>query len=218
MRFISTTLGAVALIAAFVAGRASGPHPSQIAAAQETPGPATLAQPVQQIGVVPGASFSHFKCYQTQIKLEKPAFVALRDQFGDERMQLTYADLFCTPVVKRLLNAKPIPVPGLADHLTCYHGEDRPINQTRLVVNQLQRAQITITVPRYLCVPTWKSRGGPQPTPTNFPPRTPPPTPPNALPTPTPTPRSGANPLTPKGTVTPPHNVATLQPRPTPTH
>jgi hypothetical protein len=208
MRIISTTLGAVALIAAFVAGRASGPHPSQIAAAQTSPAPAA-AGAVENVvpGVIPGGSFSHFKCYQTQLKLQKPAVVALRDQFGDERMQLNFADLFCTPVLKRLLNGNPIPVPGTADHLTCYRGEDRPVNQTRLIVNQLQRAEIVITVPRYLCVPTWKSRTRPQPTPTYFPPRqTPTPTPPNTLPTPTPRP----NP-------TPARGVATVQPKPTPT-
>ena len=190
MRIIGATLVAVALIAAFVAGRVSGPHPSQIAAAQGN------------VAVIPGQSLMHFKCYQTQLKLDKPAAVLLRDQFGEEKMELTYADLFCTPVLKRLLNGKPIPVPGPADHLTCYRGEDRSVNETRLIVNQLQRAEISITVPRYLCVPTWKSRTRPQPTPTNFPPRTP-----------TPTPRGNPNPLT----AATPGRVVTMQPKPTPT-
>jgi hypothetical protein len=213
MRVISTTLVAVALIAAFVAGRASGPHPSQIALAQTSPAPAA-AGAVLQPGVFPGASISHFKCYQTQVKLERPAIVALRDQFGEEKMQLTYADLFCTPVQKRLLNGNPIPAPGPADHLTCYRGEDRSVNQTRLIVNQFQRAEITITVPRYLCVPTWKSHTRPQPSPTNFPPRqTPTPTPPNRLPTPTP--RGNPNPVT---AATPARAPASVQPKPTPTH
>ena len=141
MRLISSTLVAAAVLAAFVAGRGTSTLSPQAAVAQPAPD---------------GQMLSHFKCYQTSVKLDKPAAVYLRDQFGEEKMQLSFADLFCAPVLKRPIDFKPLPVPGPADHLLCYRGEDRPVNQVRAFANQLQRGRIQIGAPRYLCVPTWK--------------------------------------------------------------
>ncbi|MDB5029187.1 MAG: hypothetical protein JWO66_2876 [Candidatus Eremiobacteraeota bacterium] len=139
MRFVGTMLIPAVVTGAFVAGHVTGAQRSQIA----------FAQPAPQ-------TFSHFKCYQTAVRLQKPANVVLRDQFGDSKMSLTAADLFCAPVKKKLVGANPIPLPGPGDHLLCYRGEAPAVNQVRPIVNQLQRTEIKITSPRYLCVPTWK--------------------------------------------------------------
>ncbi len=155
MRFTSITLAGVAVIAAFAIGRATT-YPPQMAAAQ-TMGQPAASIPPKDGTMMPPPSFSHFKCYQTAVKLPKPAVVDLRDQFGEARMQLNYADLFCTPVQKRLLSGRPIVPPGPTDHLLCYRGETQSMTTTRVIVNQLQKAQIQVSAPRYLCVPTWKS-------------------------------------------------------------
>jgi hypothetical protein len=137
-RFLGMLSIMAVVVTAFLAGRLSAPP--TIASAQPAP----------------GQQFSHFKCYQTSVKLEKPAEVVLRDQFGTSKMVLNFADLFCAPVEKRLVNAKPLPVPGPADHLMCYRGEAPAVSQTRPFINQLQRGEVRVLTPRYLCVPTWK--------------------------------------------------------------
>jgi hypothetical protein len=154
LRFMSTTLVAAAVIGAFVAGRSTGSLAPQAAVAQ-------TAQPAGTVirdGTPPtdGRGLSHFKCYQTEIKLDKPATAALTDQFGTSKMQLVFADLFCAPVIKRPLDFKPLPVPGVTDHLLCYRGQSEPVKEVRMIANQLQRGKIQIMTPRYLCVPTWK--------------------------------------------------------------
>jgi hypothetical protein len=219
MRFTSTAFAAAVVTAAFVAGRVTGMQSPQLASAQPTvASPGVIFATVPPDGGVGGAPgmFSHFKCYQTAVKLPKPANVLLSDQFGTSRMQLIYADLFCTPVKKQLIGANPLPVPGPADHLLCYRGEAPPVAQTRLIANQLQRAEIQITLPRYLCVPTWKGRATRTP-----PPQTAPPTP-RQTPTPTPTPRRFPTPNPVKTTLTivtpnPVKTLITLTPHPQPT-
>jgi hypothetical protein len=136
-RLLSTLLITAVAVAAFLAGRVSAPP--TIASAQPAPG-----------------QFSHFTCYTTEVRLEKPARVLLRDQFGTMPMTLTLADLFCAPTMKALVDAKPLTPPGPTDHLLCYRGEGKPVNQARPFMNQLQRGEIRVLTPRYLCVPTWK--------------------------------------------------------------
>ena len=137
-RLLSMFAIAGVALAAFLAGRVSAPP--TIASAQP----------------VPGQQFSHFKCYQTSVKLDKPAEVVLRDQFGTSKMVLNWADLFCAPVQKRLVSGQPLTPPGPADHLMCYRGEAPAVNQIRPFINQLQRGEVRVLTPRYLCVPTWK--------------------------------------------------------------
>jgi hypothetical protein len=138
MRFIRVTLAALALAGAFVAGRTAA-----------TPPTAADAQVPQ---------LSHFRCYTANFTAttagEVP--VALRDQFGTSESVVTRPELFCAPVMKRLLKTKPQQFPQPADHLTCYLAPGKMLGIVRTGSNQLGHVQVRDLTPRLLCVPTNK--------------------------------------------------------------
>lgn len=112
-------------------------------------------------GVVPPApmpSLSHFKCYDVVKPVQPRSIVLLTDQFQrNARTAVLPAELLCTPVTKRLVNAEPLPVPRPADHLLCYLISGDQVSQRRAVANQLQRTSVVVLKPHYLCVPTNKA-------------------------------------------------------------
>ena len=148
MRKLRIVAVCVALGIAFAAGRFVAP-------------PAADAQAM---------TLSHFRCYTANFTGTTPlqAPVALRDQFGVSQAIVTRPELFCTPVVKRLLKSEPKPFPQPADHLTCYAAESKVIGDARVGANQLGRVQVRDLAPRLLCVPTHKfePKGVPVPVPT----------------------------------------------------
>ena len=134
IRFIGASVTALALIAGFALGRATGP---QVASAQ-----------------VP--TLSHFMCYQTQFATSASAAAQVTDQFGTTGRKFFRADMFCAPAKKKPISFHPRQVPGNADHLTCYHTEGAPIAQTRKILNQLEVTAFKGLAPRYFCLPTFK--------------------------------------------------------------
>ena len=140
MRTVPLTIGAIAIIAAFAIGRSSISLPPAI------------AQPEAAVQV-----FSHFECYTAQVKQPVSVGVDLTDQFHEFQTKTATADMFCTPVTKKLINSKPLRVPPPADHLTCYHIKGPAIQQTRQIQNQLERTTVSVGTPTYLCVPTNKT-------------------------------------------------------------
>ena len=137
IRLITASIAALALIAGFALGRASGP---QIASAQ-----------------VP--SLSHFMCYQTTFATSAVAAARIADQFGSTTRKFFRADMFCAPAKKMPLGFHPRQIPGNADHLTCYHTEGAPIAQTRKIMNQLETTAFKGLTPKYFCLPTFKQEG-----------------------------------------------------------
>jgi hypothetical protein len=141
MRFIGMATGIAVLASAFFVGRVTA---SQM--------PQAVAQPQA------ATRFSHFECYQAQFQAPVSAAVSLTDQFQSYQTQVGPADMFCTPVVKKLLPpGRPLRVPAPADHLTCYHIQGPPANQARPIANQLQKTVVQVFTPIYLCVPTNKT-------------------------------------------------------------
>jgi hypothetical protein len=134
IRFIGASVTALALIAGFALGRATGP---QIASAQ-----------------VP--SLSHFMCYQTTFATHAAAAAQVSDQFGSTARKFFQADMFCAPAKKMPLGFKPRQIPANANHLTCYHTEGAPIAQSRKIMNQLETTAFKGLTPRYFCLPTFK--------------------------------------------------------------
>jgi hypothetical protein len=134
IRFIGASVTALALIAGFALGRATGP---QIASAQ-----------------VP--SLSHFMCYQTTFATSAAAAAQVSDQFGSTARKFFRADMFCAPAKKKPLGFHPRQIPANADHLTCYHTEGATLAQTRKIMNQLEVTAFKGLTPRYFCLPTFK--------------------------------------------------------------
>jgi hypothetical protein len=137
IRFIGASVTALALIAGFALGRATGP---QVASAQTPPIP-------------------HFMCYQTTFATHASAAANVTDQFGTTARKFFQADMFCAPAKKVPISFHPRQVPANADHLTCYHTEGAPIAQTRRIINQLEVSAFKGLTPRYFCLPTYKQGG-----------------------------------------------------------
>ncbi|HEY4442051.1 MAG TPA: hypothetical protein VGN14_16455 [Candidatus Elarobacter sp.] len=131
-------LVAVAVIAAFVIGRATSTSPERVAEAQ-----------------VP--SLSHFECYQTTTPTTfKPVTVVLRDQFGPMKTILGRPNMLCAPTRKELIGQAPHKFAGPADHLLCYPEDAAPKAALRHTDNQIGPSIIRNLQPRWLCVPTHK--------------------------------------------------------------
>ncbi len=144
MRFIRVSLAALALAGAFVAGHAVA-----------TPPTAVDAQVPQ---------FSHFRCYTSAFW--RPAGnsipVALRDQFGTSQAVVGRPEMFCLPVMKKLLKTQPNNFKGPADHLTCYLTEGgKMVGIARSAENQFGKLLMRDFTPRMLCVPTRKDERPP---------------------------------------------------------
>jgi hypothetical protein len=139
MRFGNLTIGVVAVASAFFIGRAT-------------------ALPTAQASVQPNAAFHHFLCYQVTVTPPESPTVQLIDQFQTFQTKLAPADLFCTPVKKKLIGISPLPVPAPADHLTCYPLQGPNPNMNRLIQNQVQPqgSQVFVGTPVRLCMPTHK--------------------------------------------------------------
>jgi hypothetical protein len=138
MRLIRVSLAALALAGAFVAGHAVA-----------TPPTAVDAQVPQ---------FSHFRCYTSAYWKTNPGPVPvqLHDQFGTEVTSVGKPELFCTPVLKKLLKTQPDKFAGPADHLTCYLAPGKMLGIARTAENQLGKIIVRDLTPRMLCVPTRK--------------------------------------------------------------
>jgi hypothetical protein len=139
MRIIRISLVVLALVGTFIAG-----HATAIA-----PAPADAQ----------GMAFSHFRCYTSAFW--RPAGVSvpvqLHDQFATEETIVEKPELFCTPVMKKLLQTKPNTFAGPADHLTCYLTRPgKMIGVARSAENQLGKLLVRDLTPRMLCVPTRK--------------------------------------------------------------
>jgi hypothetical protein len=139
MRIIRVGAAALALVGAFAAGHLLAPSP-----------PAADAQVPQ---------LSHFRCY-TSAFWKPPTNsipVALRDQFGASEAVIGRPELFCLPVMKKLLRQQPNQFKGPADHLTCYMTEGgKMVGTARSAENQLGKLLMRDFTPRMLCVPTRK--------------------------------------------------------------
>lgn len=138
MRLFNLSIGVMAVVSAFVIGRAT-------------------VLPTAQASVQPQVQFNHFLCYQVTVSPPVSPTVKLTDQFQTFTTQLAPADLFCTPVKKKLLTGHPLPVPPPADHLTCYPLQGPNPNMNKMIFNQLEQGQVMVGVPIRLCVPTHKN-------------------------------------------------------------
>ena len=143
MRIIRVGGAALALVAAFAAGHILMPPP---AADAQVP------------------QLSHFRCYTSAFW--KPATnsipVALHDQFGTSQAVVGRPELFCLPVLKKLLKTQPNPFKGPADHLTCYLTEGgKAAGIVRSAENQFGKLLMRDFTPRMLCVPTRKDEQPP---------------------------------------------------------
>ena len=139
VRFLGASLAALALIASFALGRATGPH--AVATAQVPP-------------VLP-----HFMCYKTQFGTAAVATALVTDQFGAAKRQFYRADMFCAPAKKQPISFKPMKVPGNPDHIMCYRTEGAAVNASRKIANQLEQTYFKGLQPSYFCMPTYKSPG-----------------------------------------------------------
>lgn len=139
MRYISLSIAAIALLAAFAFGRMTAPASPALAMMQ------------------PAVTFSHFECYQAKFGGQFGATVALQDQFQEYNTGVGAPQLFCTPVLKKVISGHNLKVPSPADHLTCYSIQGPTIDQTRKMQNQFIRNTVTVGTPTLLCVPTHKT-------------------------------------------------------------
>jgi hypothetical protein len=135
IRFIGASVTALALIAGFALGRATGP---QVASAQGAP------------------AIPHFMCYQTTLATNASAAAKVSDQFGSTARKFFRADMFCAPAKKAPIDFHPRAVPANANHLTCYHTEGATLAQSRKIMNQLESTAFKGLTPRYFCLPTFK--------------------------------------------------------------
>jgi hypothetical protein len=138
MRYISLPIAAIALLAAFAVGRMTAP-----------------ASPA--LAMQPAVTFSHFECYQAKFGGQFGATVELTDQFQQYNSGVGAPQLFCTPVMKKVISGHNLRVPSPADHLTCYSIQGPSIDQTRKMQNQFIRNTVTVGTPTLLCVPTHKT-------------------------------------------------------------
>jgi hypothetical protein len=110
---------------------------------------------------VPNLTLSHFDCYLPTSPGPPPPpprnVVNLTDQFQAFQTPVGQIVFMCTPVMKKLQpGVKPLPTPFILNHLVCYAINGPPINQSKLMRNQLQQQQITWNLPQFLCVPSNK--------------------------------------------------------------
>ncbi|HEY6325645.1 MAG TPA: hypothetical protein VIW73_03890 [Candidatus Cybelea sp.] len=140
MRFIGLALGIVLLASAFLIGRVTAP----------TAASASMISPM--------VTFSHFECYTAAFGQSPSAGIQLTDQFQTYQTKLGIPELFCTPVMKKVLSGPHLRPPPPADHLTCYAISGPQIQQMRPYANQfIKQDQVTVGVPSLLCVPTHKT-------------------------------------------------------------
>jgi hypothetical protein len=140
MRISSLATVALVVVAAFAIGRETA-----------SPTPA-VAQ-----GMMARTTFSHFECYQAQIGGQFAATVELTDQFQQYQTNVGPAQLFCTPVTKKVISGPNMRVPNPADHLTCYQIKGPTIQQSRAYANQFISNKVLVGTPSLLCVPTHKT-------------------------------------------------------------
>ena len=135
MRYLSLAIGVLLIVTSFAIGRVTAPAPASAA--------------------IPMAAFSHFECYQAQLKPVQ-ATVKLTDQFQSYQTTLGSPQFFCTPVTKVVVSGPRVKVPPPANHLTCYQIKGPTINQTRPYTNQFIMDSVVVGVPQLLCLPTYK--------------------------------------------------------------
>jgi hypothetical protein len=140
MRISGLAIVALVAVAAFAIGRETA-----------SPTPA-VAQ-----GLMARTTFSHFECYQAQIGGQFAATVQLTDQFQAYQTSVGPAQLFCTPVTKKVVSGPNMKVPAPADHLTCYQIQGPAIQQSRPFANQFVSNKVLVGTPSLLCVPTHKT-------------------------------------------------------------
>ena len=140
MRFGSLAIGVLAVATSFFIGRLTA-----------LPVPAEAAVPMARV-------FSHFECYTSTFQGKfNGALVQLTDQFQQYQTNVGRAELFCTPVTKKVISGPNMPVPPPADHLTCYPIKGPSLLQTRPFANQFDTGQVTVGNPSLLCLPTHKT-------------------------------------------------------------
>jgi hypothetical protein len=141
MRFVSLAFGVLLLASAFIIGRVTASPPA-VASGMMMPEAST---------------FSHFECYTGKISGSFSATVDLKDQFQEFQTGVGAPELFCTPVVKKVISGPHLRPPPPADHLTCYGIQGPTINQARAYSNQFTKGQVAVGTPTLLCVPTHKT-------------------------------------------------------------
>jgi hypothetical protein len=141
MRFISLAILVLAVAAAFGIGRIT-----------VSPAPA-----VASIPMAAATTFSHFECYSAKFGGQFAETVQLTDQFQTYQTSVGPPELFCTPVVKKVISGPRLAVPTPPDHLTCYQIQGPTIQQVRPYANQFVSNQVQVGTPSLLCVPTHKS-------------------------------------------------------------
>ncbi len=99
----------------------------------------------------------HYQCYSVvDPKPFKQRTVTLVDQFGKSRTAAVKPLFLCTPVSK---NEEP--VPDKLTHLMCYQIVGRRAADKRVVIeNQFGREDLTVGLPRMICVPSTKRVAG----------------------------------------------------------
>jgi hypothetical protein len=138
MRFVSLAFGVLLAASAFMVGRI------------------TASPPAAASGVTPTITVAHFECYTATFGKTPQALVQLTDQFQQYQTNIGPPELFCTPVVKKVISGHHQRVPTPADHLTCYAIQGPAIQQSRPYVNQFVTDNVTVGTPSLLCLPTNK--------------------------------------------------------------
>jgi hypothetical protein len=140
MRFATLALGVLLVASAFILGRV------------------TASSPALASGLIPArTTFSHFECYTAKFGMQPSAVLELTDQFQKYQTKLGPPELFCTPVVKKVISGPHLTPPPPADHLTCYGIQGPTIQQQRAYANQFVNDQVVVGMPTLLCVPTHKT-------------------------------------------------------------
>lgn len=140
MRFVSLGLGVLLVASAFFLGRV------------------TASPPAAASGLTPmRTAFSHFECYTATFGMQPGALLQLTDQFQKYQTKLGVPELFCTPVMKKVISGPHLTPPPPADHLTCYAIQGPTIQQSRAYANQFVNDQVMVGTPSLLCVPTHKT-------------------------------------------------------------
>jgi hypothetical protein len=140
MRLVTLAVGVLFVASAFAIGRMTSPGSADAS------------------GIGPMVTtFSHFECYTAKFGMTPQALLQLTDQFQQYQTKLGPPTLFCTPVMKKVLQGPNKKVPPPADHLTCYAIQGPQIQQSRAYANQFVRDQVSVGTPSLLCVPTHKT-------------------------------------------------------------
>jgi hypothetical protein len=137
MRLLGLAIGVIAVVAAFVIGRATSPS-------------AASAMPL-------ATTFEHFDCYTATWQGKFSATVNLKDQFQSYDTGVGAPQFFCNPVTKTVISGPKMKAPSPANHLACYAIQGPTINQTRPFANQFIASEVTVGTPSLLCVPTNKT-------------------------------------------------------------